>query len=82
MSVFCGQCNLEFDTPELELAHVCSVTGFAPTDPRSMGSNWDKIAVAALGRGLEEAPVANQVAIEEVKAVVALDLIPEGEIVV
>jgi hypothetical protein len=54
MSVFCGQCTLEFDTPELELAHVCEVTGFTPTDPRSMGANWQTIATAAIERGAPE----------------------------
>lgn len=54
MSVFCGQCNLEFDTPELELEHICEVTGYAPTDPRSMGPNWQNISIAAIERGASE----------------------------
>ena len=54
MSVFCGQCTLEFETPELELDHVCEVTGVKPTEPESMGPNWETIQQAALARGLEE----------------------------
>lgn len=52
--VICGKCNEEFDTPELELAHVCAVTGVAPTEPESMGPNWELIQEAALARGEEE----------------------------
>lgn len=73
MSVFCGQCTLEFDTPELELVHICDVTGVAPTDPRSMGQNWDKIAIAAIERGESEStPEATLAAIEEVLALASL----------
>jgi hypothetical protein len=68
MAVFCGQCNVEFDTEELELAHVCETTGYAPTDPRSMGPNWDKIAVAAIERGADESTIeAVEAAIAEVE---------------
>ena len=55
MSVFCGQCAVEFETEELELDHVCAVTGVKPTDPQSMGPNWEAIQTAALERGQEEA---------------------------
>lgn len=59
MSVFCGQCTLEFETPELELEHICSVTGYAPTDPRSMGPNWQQISIAAIERGASESTPEN-----------------------
>lgn len=54
MSVFCGQCDQEFETPELELEHICPATGVAPTDPRTMGPNWQAIQEAALARGEAE----------------------------
>lgn len=52
--VICGQCNTQFETSEAELAHICSVTGVAPTDPRSMGANYEAIQAAALERGQSE----------------------------
>ena len=71
MSVFCGQCEGEFETPELELEHVCEVTGYAPTDPRSMGPNWDRIAVAAIERGADEStPEDVEAALSAVEALV------------
>jgi len=51
--VKCGQCNKEFETKEVCLAHICEVTGVAPTDPRSMGENYAQIQEAALKRGSE-----------------------------
>lgn len=54
MSVFCGQCGLEFATSALELEHVCKVTGVKPTDPKSMGANYEAIQKAAVARGEEE----------------------------
>jgi len=53
-NVYCGQCGLGFDTPELELAHVCSVTGVKPTEPESMGVNWNTISSTAIDRGAPE----------------------------
>lgn len=54
MPVFCGQCSLEFESEELELAHLCSVTGVTPTEPESMGTNWDTVQLSALDRGKDE----------------------------
>lgn len=53
--VYCGQCGLGFETPELELDHTCEVTGAKPTEPESMGANWQAIQEAALARGEQEA---------------------------
>lgn len=54
MSVFCGQCSLEFEGDPDYLVHECEVTGVVPTDPESMGVNWQTIQQKALERGLEE----------------------------
>lgn len=58
-TVICGQCTTKFeaeveaDALAAELEHICSVTGFAPTDPRSMGEDYEAIQAAALSRGVE-----------------------------
>lgn len=49
--VYCGQCKQKFDTPALELEHICPVTGVRPTEPESMGHNWFAISKSALARG-------------------------------
>ena len=54
IACYCGQCGLGFPTAEAELAHVCEVTGVTPTDPRSMGENFEAIQQAALERGATE----------------------------
>lgn len=51
MSVFCGQCPLEFADDTAYLAHTCEVSGVKPTDPEFMGKNWDTIQVSAIDRG-------------------------------
>lgn len=43
-----------YDTQEDELQSVNPETGFLPTDPQSMGENWEAIQQAALDRGSEE----------------------------
>lgn len=52
--VKCGKCNKEFENNEAYLSHVCEVTGVVPTDPRSMGKDFEKIQNAALKRGSEK----------------------------
>lgn len=52
--VVCGQCSIEFNTDEDYLVHLCEVTGVVPTDPQSMGVNWQTIQQKALERGTEE----------------------------
>lgn len=52
--VICGQCSTEFDGDETYLVHTCEATGYKPTDPESMGVNWQTIQQKALERGLEE----------------------------
>ena len=52
--VFCGQCNKEFDTWKDELDHTCKITGVKPTDPESMGVNWQKLQENALKRSVKE----------------------------
>lgn len=50
----CGQCGLGFKTETAYLRHVCEVTGVIPTEPASMGANWEAIQKAALERGAKE----------------------------
>lgn len=50
----CGQCEQEFKTEAAYLKHECSVTGARPTEPESMGANWEAIQKAALERGEKE----------------------------
>lgn len=52
--VFCGQCNKEFADLDTELNHICKVTGVKPTDPESMGVNWQKLQESAIKRGIKE----------------------------
>lgn len=52
--VRCGQCNKEFENNEAYLSHVCEVTKVTPTDPKSMGADYEKIQAAALKRGAEK----------------------------
>lgn len=54
MSVFCGQCDLEFKNDAELLAHVCEKTGVVLTDPLAMGANYATIQEAALERGATE----------------------------
>lgn len=47
----CGQCLKQFKSEAEYLAHKCEKTGVAPTDPKSMGENYEAIQNAALARG-------------------------------
>lgn len=47
----CGQCKMGFATEALYLAHQCAATGFKPTEPQSMGEDFEAIQDAALVRG-------------------------------
>lgn len=52
----CGQCQIQFDTEAEYLNHRCSETGVEPTDPRSMGADYEAIQQSALERGKKQQP--------------------------
>lgn len=54
MSVFCGQCPLEFEDDTAYQAHVCEVSGVTPLEPEFMGVNWNTIQTNAVERGNDE----------------------------
>lgn len=57
MNHVCGQCQLQFETENEYLTHVCSELSVCPTDPRAMGADYEAIQQAALTRGSQQEAV-------------------------
>ena len=47
----CGVCALGFDTEAEYLAHVCSETGYKPSEPEHLGKQFLEVSKRALERG-------------------------------
>ena len=52
--VICGQCSNQYASDTTYKNHSCSVTGVKPTEPESMGENWNTIQTEAITRGTKD----------------------------
>ncbi len=49
----CGKCGQSFNSEQEYLDHVCTETGFKPTDIEHQGEEFKAVSEAALKRGEE-----------------------------